>query len=226
MALKKSDLYSKIWQMCDELRGGMDASQYKDYVLTLLFVKYVTDKSYNDPNALTIIPEGGSFYDMVKLKGNKDIGDGMNKIIHRLAEANDLVGVITLADFNDDDKLGRGKEKVDRLTKLIAIFENLNFSKNRADGDDIDLKAYEPAMRHLIDSYIDAEESKKISAFEESTLVELIVNKGISAIDQLPENIKKNKEATAATIENNVRRLIVEKSPTDPKYYERMSVLL
>lgn len=149
MALKKSDLYSKIWQMCDELRGGMDASQYKDYVLTLLFVKYVTDKYYNDPNAVTIVPEGGSFHDMVKLKGNKDIGDGMNKIIHKLAEANDLVGVITLADFNDDDKLGRGKEKVDRLTKLIAIFENLNFSKNRADGDDLLGDAYEYLMRNF-----------------------------------------------------------------------------
>lgn len=149
MALKKSDLYSKIWQMCDELRGGMDASQYKDYVLTLLFVKYVTDKYYKDPNAITIVPEGGSFHDMVKLKGNKDIGDGMNKIIHKLAEANDLVGVITLADFNDDDKLGRGKEKVDRLTKLISIFENLNFSKNRADGDDLLGDAYEYLMRNF-----------------------------------------------------------------------------
>jgi len=151
LAIKKTDLYNKIWKMCDELRGGMDASQYKDYVLTLLFVKYVTDKYYKNPNALTIVPEGGSFHDMVKLKGSNDIGERMNQIIYKLAEANDLVGIITLADFNDDDKLGRGKEKVDRLTKLIAIFEdeNLNFSKNRADGDDLLGDAYEYLMKNF-----------------------------------------------------------------------------
>ncbi len=93
VAIKKSDLYNKLWKSCDELRGGMDASQYKDYVLILLFVKYVTDKYYGKPDSLLVVPEGGSFHDMVKLKGNSDIGDGMNKIIHRLAEENELVGV-------------------------------------------------------------------------------------------------------------------------------------
>lgn len=151
MALKKSDLYSKLWQSCDELRGGMDASQYKDYVLVLLFVKYVTDKYYGKPDALLVVPEGGSFHDMVKLKGNSEIGDGMNKIIHKLAQENELVGVITVADFNDDDKLGRGKEKVDRLTNLVSIFESdsLDMSKNRAGDDDLLGDAYEYLMRNF-----------------------------------------------------------------------------
>jgi type I restriction enzyme M protein len=96
MAIKKSDLYSKLWQSCDELRGGMDASQYKDYVLILLFVKYVTDKYYDKPDSLLIVPDGGSFHDMVKLKGNSEIGDKMNTIIHNLAEENELVGVIRI----------------------------------------------------------------------------------------------------------------------------------
>jgi len=122
MPIKKTQLYSSLWASCDELRGGMDASQYKDYVLVLLFVKYVSDKYAGQPEALIEVPEGGSFQDMVALKGDKEIGDQINKIIGRLAEANDLKGVIDLADFNDPDKLGRGKEMVDRLTNLVAIF--------------------------------------------------------------------------------------------------------
>ncbi len=151
MAIKKSDLYSKLWQSCDELRGGMDASQYKDYVLVLLFIKYVTDKYYGKPDPLLVVPEGGSFHDMVRLKGNSEIGDGMNKIIHELAKENDLVGIITVADFNDDDKLGRGKEKVDRLTNLVSIFESdtLDMSKNRAADDDLLGDAYEYLMRNF-----------------------------------------------------------------------------
>jgi type I restriction enzyme M protein len=151
MAIKKSELYSSLWKSCDELRGGMDASQYKDYVLVLLFVKYVSDKYVNDPNALIEIPKGGSFNDMIALKGKKEIGEGINKIISALAEANDLVGIIDVADFDDKDKLGNGKEMVDRLSNLVAIFENseLDFSKNRADGDDILGDSYEFLMRHF-----------------------------------------------------------------------------
>ncbi|HHT9138823.1 MAG TPA: type I restriction-modification system subunit M [Candidatus Wunengus sp. YC60] len=147
MAIKKSELYSSLWASCDELRGSMDASQYKDYVLVLLFMKYVSDKG----GALVEIPEGGSFKDMVKLKGQADIGDRINKIIGELAKANDLTGVITVADFNDDEKLGKGKDKVDRLSNLITIFENegLDFSGNRAEGDDILGDAYEYLMRHF-----------------------------------------------------------------------------
>src|SRR6266566_663848 len=151
MAIKKSELYSSLWKSCDELRGGMDASQYKDYVLVLLFVKYVSDKYAGQPNALIEVPEGGSFTDMVALKGDKEIGDKINKIIARLAEANDLKGVIDVADFNDPDKLGKGKEMQDRLSNLVAIFENpaLNFRNNRAEGDDILGDAYEYLMRHF-----------------------------------------------------------------------------
>src|SRR5690349_1778432 len=99
MALKKSQLYRSLWSSCDELRGGMDASQYKDYVLTLLFMKYVTDKFANDPDSIILVPEGGSFADMVKLKGDKEIGDKINKIIGILADKNGLKGVIDQADF-------------------------------------------------------------------------------------------------------------------------------
>ena len=149
MALKKSELYSSLWSSCDELRGGMDASQYKDYVLVLLFIKYVSDKYAGQPYAPITIPKGASFKDMVALKGKPSIGDDINKkIIAPLASANKLSD---FPDFNDASKLGTGKEMVDRLTNLIAIFENpaLNFSKNRAEGDDILGDAYEYLMRHF-----------------------------------------------------------------------------
>ena len=151
MAIKKSELYSSLWKGCDELRGGMDASQYKDYVLVLLFVKYVSDKYAGQPDALIEVPEGGSFKDMLALKGDKEIGDKLNKIIARLAEANDLKGVIDVADFNDADKLGKGKDMQDRLSNLVSIFDSpgLNFSNNRAEGDDILGDAYEYLMRHF-----------------------------------------------------------------------------
>jgi type I restriction enzyme M protein len=149
VVLKKSDLYSSLWKSCDELRGGMDASQYKDYILTLLFVKYVTDKAKSDPNSLIEVPEGGSFDDMLALKGDKEIGDRINKIISKLAEANDLQKVIDLADFNDEEKLGKGKEMQDRLTKLVTIFSDLDFRRSRAEGDDLLGDAYEYLMRHF-----------------------------------------------------------------------------
>ena len=151
MAIKKSELYSSLWRGCDELRGGMDASQYKDYVLVLLFVKYVTDKYAGQPDALIEVPEGGSFTDMLALKGDKEIGDKINKIIARLAEANDLKGVIDVADFNDADKLGKSRDMQDRLSNLVSIFDSpgLNFSNNRAEGDDILGDAYEYLMRHF-----------------------------------------------------------------------------
>lgn len=123
MAIKKSALYSSIWSSCDELRGGMDASQYKDYVLVLLFMKYVSDKHAAQKNALVEVPPGASYDDILALKGDKEIGDKINKIIARLAEANNLKGVIDQADFNDDGKLGRGKEMVDRLSNLVAVFD-------------------------------------------------------------------------------------------------------
>lgn len=149
MKLRKSDLYGSLWRSCDELRGGMDASQYKDYILTLLFVKYVSDKQKADPDSLIDVPKGGSFDDMVALRGDKEIGDKINKIIARLAEANKLQKVIDLADFNDEEKLGKGKEMQDRLSKLVAIFADLDFRGSRAEGDDLLGDAYEYLMRHF-----------------------------------------------------------------------------
>ncbi|WP_374523408.1 N-6 DNA methylase [Hydrogenophaga sp.] len=149
MPIKKSDLYAKLWASCDELRGGMDASQYKDYVLVLLFIKYISDKYADQPFAPIQIPPGASFADMVALKGKSDIGDQINKkIIRPLEEANRLR---IKADFNDDALLGQGKEKVEKLTNLIGIFESkdLDFSRHRADGDDILGDAYEYLMRHF-----------------------------------------------------------------------------
>ena len=149
MAIKKTELYSSLWQSCDELRGGMDASQYKDYVLTMLFMKYVSDKAENDPDFLLEVPEGATFADMVALKGHKEIGDKINKIIGLLAEENDLKGVIDVADFNDEDKLGKGKDMQDRLSKLVGIFQGLDLGANRAHGDDLLGDAYEYLMRHF-----------------------------------------------------------------------------
>jgi type I restriction enzyme M protein len=152
MAIKKSELYSSLWASCNELRGGMDASQYKDYVLTLLFVKYVSDKYGNQIDSLIEVPKGASFEDMINLKGTPDIGDQINKaILIPLFEANGLEGTMELVDFNDDDKLGSGKDKVETLSNLIAVFENpaLNFKNNRAEDDDILGDAYEFLMRHF-----------------------------------------------------------------------------
>ena len=428
MALKKSQLYSSLWQSCDELRGGMDASQYKDYVLTLLFMKYVSDRYAGRPDAIIVVPEGGGFADMVKRKGDKEIGDRINKIIGNLAEANDLKGVIDQADFNDSAKLGAGKEMQDRLSKLVAIFEGLDLSANRAEGGDllgdayeypmrhfatesgkskgqfytpaevsrimakvigvgpdtrpdqtlydptcgsgslllkaadeapngitvygqemdnatwalarmnmflhgqgrerleeardavkalcepvepprdsaayrryfcagdsgnagqleenkpkrvalykhvaaflrayanlanemgeagysesevrdvkaevghyekvreevklasgdyIDLKLYEPAMRHLLDTYIRADDSESLSEFDDLTLVELVVERGRDGLESaLPNRIRKDPEAMAETIENNVRRIVIDEMAVNPKCYARMSKLL
>jgi type I restriction enzyme M protein len=151
MAIKKSELYSSLWAGCDALRGGMDASQYKDYVLVLLFIKYVSDKYVNDPKALIEIPQGGSFNDIRKLKGQKNIGEGIDVAIGKLAKANNLENVIDVVSFNDEEKLGKGKEMIDRLSDLVAIFEKeeLNFAKNKAQGDDILGDAYEYLMMHF-----------------------------------------------------------------------------
>jgi type I restriction enzyme M protein len=148
MAIKKTELYSSLWASTDELRGGMDASEYKNYVLTLLFMKYVSDKK-NDPDSLIVVPEGASFEDMVALSGDKEIGDKINKIIAKLAEANGLKGVIDTADFNDNTKLGSDKQMVDTLSKLIKIFDNLELGANTSEGDDLLGDAYEYLMRHF-----------------------------------------------------------------------------
>jgi type I restriction enzyme M protein len=154
VAIKKSDLYSSLWQSCDELRGGMDASQYKDYVLFMLFIKYVSDKygNYDGFEPPVVIPKGASFKDMVALKGDPDIGDKINtQVIQPLIEKNTRLSRSDFPDFNDPNKLGDGSSRVERLGNLIAIFEDpaLDFSKNRAENDDILGDAYEYLMRHF-----------------------------------------------------------------------------
>jgi type I restriction enzyme M protein len=151
MAVKKTELYSSLWASCDELRGGMDASQYKNYVLTLLFMKYVSDKYAGDPYALLVVPAGGAFDDIAVLKGDKEIGDKINKVIGKFAQENGLENLFGTAenDFNNEDKLGQGKEMVDRLSNLVGIFEGVDLRANRADGDDLLGDAYEYLMRHF-----------------------------------------------------------------------------
>ena len=152
MAIKKSELYSSLWKSCDELRGGMDASQYKDYILVLLFVKYVSDKYAGNPYALIDVPAGGSFADMVALKGDKEIGDKINKIIAKLAEANRTQGRDRCRRLQRCRQAGQ-RARTCRIASPIwsrfSIIPCLNFRKNRAEGDDLLGDAYEYLMRHF-----------------------------------------------------------------------------
>jgi len=154
MAIKKSDLYTSLWASCDELRGGMDASQYKDYVLFMLFIKYISDKYGNSDDFAppVVIPKGASFKDMVALKGKTDIGDKINtQIIQPLIDANSRLARSDFPDFNDPNKLGEGSAMVERLSNPVGIFQKpeLDFSGNRAENDDILGDAYEYLMRHF-----------------------------------------------------------------------------
>ncbi len=121
---------------------------------------------------------------------------------------------------------GYTAKEIHEIKDATKFYDNIRSIVMHAAGDYIDLKAYEGDMRHLIDSYISASDSKKISEFDDLTLIDIIISRGEEAINTLPEGIKKNKEAVAETIENNVRKLIVDETPTNPKYYEKMSVLL
>lgn len=151
MAIKKSQIYSSLWSSCDALRGGMDASQYKDYILTLLFLKYISDRSESDPEAQITVPAGCRFADLLLLRGDKEIGEKIDIAVQKIADANELGGVINNASFNNPDKLGDGKDMVARLSDLLDIFSRpeLDFRKNRAEGDDILGDAYEYLMRHF-----------------------------------------------------------------------------
>lgn len=181
MAIKKSELYSKLWEACDKLRGGMDASQYKDYILTLLYVKYVSDKFKDDPYPEVSIPEGGSFDDIVALVGKSNIGEGIDKILAKLAEANKMRGIIDNAHFNDESKLGTGKTMVDTLSGLVNIFRDprLDFSANRAEGDDLIGDAYEYLMRNFA-----TESGKSKGQFYTPAEVSRVIAK-IIGIDQI-----------------------------------------
>jgi type I restriction enzyme M protein len=151
MAIKKSELYSSLWASCDTLRGGMEPNEYKNYILTMLFFKYVSDKAKNDPFTLIKVPDEASFGYIQQYKGNKEISEKLDTALSEIAKKNELVGVVDVVSFQDTEKLGKGKEMVDKLTELISIFENpaLNFSNNRADNDDILGDAYEYLMRNF-----------------------------------------------------------------------------
>jgi len=151
MAVKKSQLYSSLLESCNQLRGGMDASQYKDYVLVVLFLKYISDKAKVSKDSVLVVPEGCSFDDMVKLTGKPGIGERMNEILAKIAEENNLQGVIDNADFNDSEKLGSGKSLVDTVSGLIKAFmkPELDFSKNKASDDDLLGDAYEYLMKNF-----------------------------------------------------------------------------
>lgn len=204
MAIKKSELYSSLWKSCDALRGGMDTSVYKDYILVLLFIKYVTDKA-DTPDALIEVPETEweeklpdgtvnviklrGFDGLRKLKNKKEIGDHINKkIIAPIAKANDLQGIIDIVDFNDEKKLGEkgSNELVDKVSKLIAVFENpaLDFSKNRVADDDILGDAYEYLMRNFA-----TESGKSKGQFYTPSEVSQIVAKVL----EIPQDRKKAK---------------------------------
>lgn len=151
MAIKKSQIYSTLWNSCNALRGSMDASQYKDYVLIILFVKYLSDKE-DDEDSLFTIPDGCRFSDFSKLKGEEGIGEAINKKLEAIKAANSMfLSKLVLPNFNDPAKLGKPKEMTDTLSKLIAAFESsdLDFSKNRSADDDILGDAYEYLMKNF-----------------------------------------------------------------------------
>ena len=151
MAIKKSQLYSALWESCNALRGSMDASQYKDYVLIVLFVKYLSDKA-GQPGFRLKVPEGCSFKDFVALKQDDKIGEKMNTKLEAIKEMNARqIGDLALPNFNDPTKLGSGRTMVETLSKLIGVFENdaLDFSHNRAADDDLLGDAYEYLMKNF-----------------------------------------------------------------------------
>lgn len=186
MAVKKSELYSSLWESCNQLRGGMDASQYKDYVLVVLFLKYISDKAKADKDYLLNIPEGCFWEDILALRYKSNIGERLNEIIHQIAEGNDLSGVIDTADFNDDTKLGKGKDKVDTLSKLVTAFTKnaLDFSSNRAGDDDLLGDAYEYLMKNFA-----SESGKSKGQFYTPGEVSRVMAKVIGIHQDLHENI-------------------------------------
>jgi len=146
--VKKSELYSLLWEACNKLRGGVEPARYKDYVLVLLFFKYVSDRYKGQPFAEFKISDGASFDDLIKAKGKSDVGERVDKILQKFLEDNKLQGALPDVSFNNPDELGYGKELVDKVSGLIAVFQNpaIDFKNNRASGDDIIGDAYEYFM--------------------------------------------------------------------------------
>ena len=148
MAVKKSELYSMLWEACNKLRGGVEPARYKDYVLVLLFHKYVSDRYKGQPYAMFTVTQETSFDALIAAKGKPDIGERVDKILQKFLEDNHLQGALPDVSFNNTEELGSGKELVDKVTGLIGIFQNPNidFRTNRASGDDIIGDAYEYFM--------------------------------------------------------------------------------
>ena len=161
--------------------------------------------------------------------GNTEIPDDIkDKEPRRVAFYKAVLAFIrayaNIAEFLEE--AGYTPAQIDNLKADLKLYESLRKEIQLASGDYVDLKQFEPAMRYLIDTYIGADESRLISNFDDLSLVELIVERGEAALENVPERIRRNKEAMAETIENNLRKVIIEESPTNPMYYERMSVLL
>ena len=186
MAVKKSELYSLLWEACNKLRGGVEPSRYKDYVLVLLFFKYVSDRYRGKRFAEFTISDGASFDDLIAAKGKSDVGERVDKIIQKFLEDNRLQGSLPDVSFNNPDELGAGKELVDKVSGLIAIFQNpaIDFKSNRVSGDDIIGDAYEYFMMKFAQ-----ESGKSKGQFYTPSEVSRIIARliGISEIKQIPD---------------------------------------
>lgn len=149
MAVKKSELYSMLWEACNKLRGGVEPARYKDYVLILLFHKYVSDRYKGDPFSFYNITDETSFDALQEAKGKSDIGERVDGVLRKFMEDNQLQGSLPDVSFNNTDELGSGKELVDKVSGLIGVFQNpaIDFRTNRASGDDIIGDAYEYFMK-------------------------------------------------------------------------------
>lgn len=185
MAVKKTELYSLLWEACNKLRGGVEPARYKDYVLVLLFFKYVSDRYKGQPFAEFTISKGASFEDLIAAKGKSDVGERVDKIIQKFLEDNRLQGSLPDVSFNNPDELGSGKELVDKVSGLIAVFQNpaIDFKNNRASGDDIIGDAYEYFMMKFAQ-----ESGKSKGQFYTPSEVSRIIARliGIGNIRQMP----------------------------------------
>ncbi len=183
--MKKSELYSMLWEACNKLRGGVEPSRYKDYVLVLLFFKYVSDRYKGQPFAEFTISNGASFEDLIAAKGKSDVGERVDKIIQKFLEDNRLQGSLPDVSFNNPEELGSGKELVDKVSGLIAVFQNpaIDFKNNRASGDDIIGDAYEYFMMKFAQ-----ESGKSKGQFYTPSEVSRIIARliGIGNIKQMP----------------------------------------